>query len=128
VKGLPRRIKIVELNACKLYEVTWAEFGDDGRASTLAVATKKRRTREHIIADMSVHYLGYLIVRCGFTFGVIEADYGYDGFIFTYDDQDEVENSNMFVQLKATDAVRLSKDQQRVRFRLSKKDISLWQD
>ena len=81
------------------------------------MATKKRRTREHVIADMSVHHLGYLIVRCGFTFDVIKADYGYDGYIFTYDSQGEIENSNIFVQLKVTDAVKLSKDQKRVLFR-----------
>jgi hypothetical protein len=55
---------------------------------------EKRRTRAHVIADMSVHHLGYLIVRCGFTFEAVEADYGYNGFIFTYDNQGEIENSN----------------------------------
>jgi hypothetical protein len=93
-----------------------------------AAATKKRRTRAHVIADMSVHHLGYLIVRCGFTFEAVEADYGYDGFIFTYDNQGEIENSNMFVQLKATDRVKLYKDQKRILFRISKKDMRLWQD
>jgi hypothetical protein len=77
---------------------------------------------------MSVYHLGYLIARCGFTFETIKADYGYDGIIFTYDSQGEIENSYMFVQLKATDKVKLSKDQKHVLFRISKKDMRLWQD
>jgi uncharacterized protein DUF4365 len=93
-----------------------------------AVATKKRRTRAHVIADMSVYHLGYLIARCGFTFEAIEKDYGYDGSIFTYDSQGEIENLNMFTQLKATDKVKLSMDQKHVLFGISKKDMRLWQD
>jgi Domain of unknown function (DUF4365) len=91
-------------------------------------ADRKRRTREHVIADMSFHHLGYLVVQSGFTFEANKADYGYDGAIFTFDNDGRIENSYMFVQLKATDKIRLSSDRKRVLFRVSKKDISLWQD
>ena len=91
-------------------------------------ATRKRRTREHVIADMSFHYLGYLIVRCGFTFEANRADYGYDGSIFTFDAEGQIENSYIFVQLKATDNIKMSHDKKHVRFRISKKDVNLWQD
>jgi hypothetical protein len=97
-------------------------------AKKKAVASKKRRTRAHIIADMSIHHLGYLIVRCGFTFEATVKDYGYDGHITTFDSQGEVENLYMFFQLKATDKVKLSGDQKHVLFRISKKDMKLWQD
>jgi hypothetical protein len=77
---------------------------------------------------MSFHYLGYLIVRCGFTFEADRADYGYDGSIFTFDAQGQIENSYIFVQLKATDNIRMSHDKKYVHFRISKKDVDLWQD
>jgi hypothetical protein len=78
---------------------------------------------------MSFHYLGYLVVGCGFTFQVVdEADYGYDGLIFTFNRRGEIENSYMFVQLKASDSVRMSRDKRFVNFRISKKDVDLWQD
>ena len=91
-------------------------------------ADRKRRTREHVIADMSFHHLGYLVVQSGFTFEAVRAYYGYDGSIFTFDRSGRIENSYMFVQLKATDRIKLSSDRKRVLFRVSKKDISLWQD
>lgn len=77
---------------------------------------------------MSFHHLGYLVAQSGFTFEAEKADYGYDGAIFTFDRSGQIENSNMFVQLKATDNLRLSSDRKRVLFRVSKKDISLWED
>jgi hypothetical protein len=91
-------------------------------------AERKRRTRQHVIADMSFHHLGYLVVRCGFTFEAERADYGYDGSIFTFDSRGRIENSYMFVQLKATDRIRLSTDRKRILFRVSRRDISLWED
>jgi hypothetical protein len=91
-------------------------------------AERKQRTREHVIADMSFHHLGYRVVQCGFTFEADKADYGYDGAIFTFDKHGQIENSYMFVQLKATDKTKFSSDRKRVIFRVSRKDINLWQD
>lgn len=89
--------------------------------------TRKARTREHIIADMSVHYLAYRVVRCGYTFQPPEADYGYDGSIVTFDQDGQVENAMIFVQLKATDNLKRSSDG-KIKFSISKSDIDLWQD
>ena len=38
--------------------------------ATLA-AERKRRSREHVIADMSSHHLGYLVAQSGFTFEAV---------------------------------------------------------
>ena len=76
---------------------------------------------------MSYHHLAYLIARCGFTMDTTRADYGYDGFIFTFAPNGEIENSYMFVQLKATDHLRTSRDGRRARHRINRKDVSLWQ-
>jgi len=77
---------------------------------------------------MSFYHLGYLVVRSGFAFEAVRADYGYDASIFTFDRSGRIENSYMFVQLKATDKIRFSSDRKRVLFRVSKRDITLWQD
>jgi hypothetical protein len=77
---------------------------------------------------MSFHHLGHFVARCGFTFEATRADYGYDGSIFTFDANGEIENSYMFVQLKATDRIRLSKDGRYARFSIARADVDLWQD
>lgn len=91
-------------------------------------SARKRRTREHVIADLSLHYLAYRVVGCGFTIEIVRSDYGYDVSIFTFDKNGEIENLNMYVQLKATDKIKLSEDKKHLLFRLSKKDIDYWED
>lgn len=93
----------------------------------MAVSRRKKRTREHVIADLSLHHVGYQIVKCGFTIDVIRSDYGYDGSIFTYNDQGEIENGTIFIQLKATDHIDRYKKRTGFWFRIAKKDIDLWQ-
>jgi hypothetical protein len=92
------------------------------------ISARKRRTRAHVIADLSLHYLAYRVVGCGFTIEIVRSDYGYDVSIFTFDKNGEIENLNMYVQLKATDKIKISKDNKRVLFSLSKRDIRSWQD
>jgi len=94
----------------------------------MSKVAKKTRTRGHIIADMSVHHLGYRVVRCGYTFQATEADYGYDGSIVTFDKDGQVENANIWVQLKATESLRKSADGSKIRFSISNRDIKHWQD
>ena len=66
---------------------------------------RKQRTRQHVIASMSLHHVAYTVVKCGYTLEATQSDYGYDGLLFTYGDTGEVENGNIFVQLKATDNI-----------------------
>lgn len=90
------------------------------------MAARKRRTREHIIADMSLHHLAYLVVKAGFTFESTRTDYGYDGTIVTFSPNGEVDNGIIYVQLKATDSIRIHGSSPSVLFRISKKDLDLW--
>jgi hypothetical protein len=64
---------------------------------------RKRRTREHIIADLSANHLEYFILKAGFTMEKFEADYGYDAQLHTYTEAGEYENGTVYIQLKATD-------------------------
>jgi Domain of unknown function (DUF4365) len=77
---------------------------------------------------MSFHHLGYIVAQSGYSLEGVAKDYGYDGSIFTFDAQGQIENSYMFVQLKATDRLARSKDRKSVKFVLQKKDFNLWQN
>ena len=89
---------------------------------------RKTRVRKHVIADMSLHHLAYIIVSCTFTIEPTRADYGYDLSIFTFDTTGQYENGNMFVQLKATDNLRLDPATCELKFRISKRDILTWEN
>jgi len=70
---------------------------------------RKIRTREHIIADLSVNHIEYYAIKCGFSVERIASDYGYDLQIYTYDENGEFENGTIYVQLKATDFIEKHK-------------------
>ncbi len=65
---------------------------------------KKRRTREHVIADLSVNHVERQALLAGFAVQRIVRDYGIDLFIATYAASGEVENGEIRIQLKATDS------------------------
>lgn len=64
---------------------------------------RKRRTREHIIADLSVNHVERQVLLCGYTVERHRHDYGLDLLMSTYDHNGEVENGEVRLQLKATD-------------------------
>jgi hypothetical protein len=88
------------------------------------MAGKKKRVRKHVIADLSVNHVEYHILKNGYTIDTTQSDYGYDGIIFTFDSKGEIENGNIFVQLKATDFISRHKRQNGIAFSVSKKDIN----
>ena len=65
-----------------------------------------RRTREHIIASLSVNFVERFFLENGHTVHKVDDDYGYDLVVTTYDlaNQGAVEASSIYLQLKATDA------------------------
>ncbi len=87
---------------------------------------KKKRPREHIIADLSINHVERLIFLCGYSVERIEYDYGYDLVVFTYDANGEIENGQIYIQVKATDTIRLLTDQETVSFTLNSSDLELW--
>jgi hypothetical protein len=67
------------------------------------LSSKKRRTREHIIADLSVNFVERQALLTGFSVERIVHDYGMDLVLYTYSDQGEVEPGEIYLQLKATE-------------------------
>jgi Domain of unknown function (DUF4365) len=88
---------------------------------------RKRRTRAHIIADLGFNYVERQVLLAGNTLERIRFDYGYDGCLQTFNENGEIEYGNIFMQLKSTDTLKLSKDEQSsVIFDLSIRDLELW--
>ena len=87
---------------------------------------RKRRTREHIIADLSVNHVERHALLCGYTLERFRHDYGIDLVLFTYDQEGQVEDESVFLQVKASDALRLRKGQESFSFRIDRRDLVHW--
>jgi hypothetical protein len=87
---------------------------------------RKRRTREHIIADLSVNFVERQVLFCGYTIERVRADYGYDLLMFTYDANGEREIGEVYVQVKATETLPLLKNSAVIAWRLSRSDLASW--
>ncbi len=85
---------------------------------------KKLRTREHIIADLSVNYVERFILEDGHTLERIRQDYGYDLVLRTHNKTGEIEPGIIFVQMKAVEQFRRVDGE--IRFTISVRDILLW--
>jgi hypothetical protein len=69
---------------------------------------RKRRTRQHVIADMSVNHVERFIVEAGFTSQLFYRDYGYDLLMRTYDSHGYIEPGSVYFQLKAAEKLKRS--------------------
>jgi len=90
------------------------------------VAKRKRRTREHVIADLSENHFEKIALLNGFSVERTTHDYGYDIFLFSYDANGEIENGYVSVQMKATDNLNLIHQNTVVSFPVDKRDLDLW--
>jgi hypothetical protein len=86
----------------------------------------KRRTREHIIADLSVNHVERQILLCGFTCQRIVQDYGIDLEITPFSRKGDVEEGKVLVQLKASDRLRLRPGQATFSYRIDRSDLVHW--
>jgi len=59
---------------------------------TMYTASRKRRTREHVIADLSINHVERFALEAGFTVQRNEHDYGHDLEITTFNEQGELEH------------------------------------
>jgi len=87
---------------------------------------RKRRTREHVIADLSVNHVERHALLCGYSVEQIRRDYGIDLLITTYDGSGEYENGEIRVQLKATDHLKVVSGGQYITWRVEREDLHGW--
>ena len=85
---------------------------------------RKRRTREHVVADQSVNHVERFIIEEGHTAQRLTSDYGYDLLLLTYDERGYVEPGLIWLQLKAAETLP-SVDTDYV-FDLDVRDYNLW--
>src|SRR5262249_51610460 len=83
-----------------------AESG--GIAVRIGPRYRKRRTRQHVIADLSVNHVERFVLRAGHTVQRLTPDYGYDLILFTYDEQGYAEPGMAFMQVKAAETLKRS--------------------
>src|SRR5438552_17494824 len=66
---------------------------------------RKQRTRQHVIADLSVHHVERFILEAGHTAQRLGSDYGYDLLMWTFDEQGYVEPGAIYFQFKARETL-----------------------
>lgn len=89
-------------------------------------SSRKRRTREHIIADLSANHVERHLLMCGYSAEHVRHDYGVDLLLFTYDDLGHVEPGLVYLQLKATDKLRRVAKRSTIAVRLERRDLVAW--
>ena len=87
---------------------------------------KKRRTREHVVADLGVNHVERFIFQCGFSCERVEHDYGADLLMFTFDANGEIENGHVQIQVKGTDHPRYHADTQTIACPVEMADLWSW--
>ncbi len=88
----------------------------------------KLRTREHVLADLSVNFVERQIFLRGFAVNRLFTDYGIDLGMLTFTDGGEVENGHVLFQVKATDSLVILKGGKTITFRIEVADLKWWQD
>jgi hypothetical protein len=86
----------------------------------------KRRTREHIIADLGVNHVERQVLLSGNTVQRWLHDYGIDLLLSTYSDNGEPDGGKMFMQVKATDLLRLTQDGRFATCRVERAHLRAW--
>jgi hypothetical protein len=87
---------------------------------------RKRRTREHIIADLSVNHVERHALLCGYAVERLRHDYGIDLEVFTFNRKGEIEEGKILLQLKASDHLRIGYPKATFPFRIERSDLVLW--
>jgi len=92
--------------------------------ATKIFGPRKRRTRQHVIADQSVHHVEGFILDEGHTALRVFYDYGYDLVMYTYDAQGMAEPGLISFQIKARE--NLTEIGGECVFDLDTRDYNLW--
>jgi Domain of unknown function (DUF4365) len=89
---------------------------------------RKLRTREHVLADLSINHLERHILRRGFAANRMNTDYGIDMLMLTYNDEGEVESGHVLFQVKATDSLQLLQAGETFVSRIEVADLKSWEE
>ena len=84
----------------------------------------QQRTRQHVIADLSIHFVEGFILTAGHTAQRLSSDYGYDLMAWTFDEHGFVEPGAIYFQFKARE--HLEESGTDYVFDLDIRDYHLW--
>lgn len=89
---------------------------------------RKRRTRQHVIADIGAKHVEYLAAKAGLTTLSVPmgADYGIDLTLNTFDANGFIENEAVRIQVKAAERLGPLKKSGTIAFRLLTGDLHHW--
>lgn len=87
---------------------------------------RTQRTREHVIADLSVNFVERFILEATHSVLRVTADYGYDLIMQTFDEQGYAEEGFLYLQLKATDAIAKYERKESFAFPIEMRHYNLW--
>jgi hypothetical protein len=85
---------------------------------------RKQRTRQHVIADLSVHYVEGFILEEGHTAQRLTSDYSYDLIMTTFSAEGYAEPGSIYFQLKAAESLHLARST--YVFDVDIRDYNLW--
>ncbi len=85
---------------------------------------RQQRTRQHVIADVSVHHVEGFILEEGHPAHRLSSDYGYDLLVSTFDEQVYAEPGSIYLQFKAME--RLDESGPAYVYDLDIRDYNLW--
>lgn len=85
---------------------------------------RKRRTRQHVVADLSLNHVERHVLDAGHVVQRVAPDYGYDLMLMTFDDRGYAEPDVAFLQLKAAES--LVRSGENYAYDLDIRDYNLW--
>ena len=89
---------------------------------------KKLRTREHVLADLSINHVERQILLRGFAVNRMASDYGIDLVMLTFTEGGEVENGYVLFQVKVTDSLKVLRDGKTISLRIDSADLRWWRE
>jgi len=87
---------------------------------------RKRRTREHVIEDLSENYLERRVLLKGHLLRRPDRDYGVDVTMFHFSDDGQIENGEVRFQLKATESLQVINEGSVISFPIKTGDLHFW--
>jgi hypothetical protein len=84
------------------------------------------RTREHVLADLSINHVERQVLLCGFSVDRVQHDYGYDLSMATYNRGGEYEPGGVYIQVKATERLTRIAGGKSISCPISRRDLKLW--
>lgn len=100
--------------------------GGTTTSTDMAKPTRKRRTREHVLEDLSINHVERQILLCGWLVERILHDYGLDLELYTFDKGGEVHDGWISLQLKASGRLTIRSGAATFPFRIDQRDLVYW--